>query len=99
MRIGSFLLVAIGIVCAACTATTSADIACQAAGGVCIALPEGGGPAPGCGEQMVGQPCDPGAICCTGTPVGAPVAPSDAAYGTTTTFTDAAVVTDAGTAG
>jgi hypothetical protein len=88
MRIGSFLFVAVAL-SAACTATTSADLACQAAGGECLALPDSGGPATGCGEQMAGQPCDPGYVCCTGAPASQPAPQTDAAYGAPTTATDA----------
>ena len=92
MRIGVRLLVGIGIFsvivaiagASGCTANTSADDVCTAAGGTCLLTTD----MVGCAEQLQGSPCDTGKTCCivvdaaagsdTGT---APAPAADAATG------------------
>jgi hypothetical protein len=70
MRIGALLLVGLGFVfVAACSgapysADTSANGVCEAAGGTCLAVPDGASNPAGCGEQMTNATCDPGLVCC-----------------------------------
>jgi hypothetical protein len=86
MRIGALLFVAIGLLsAAACSASTSSDLACNAGGGTCIANTN----LLGCGEEISGLPCDTGYTCCSLTPgsSGSGSSSSDAA---TTSSSDAA---------
>jgi hypothetical protein len=80
MRFGVLLLVGLGLFSLAhCTANTSDNLVCESAAGMCLPVPEGGLPA-NCGEQLTGAVCDPGFICCSGTPENSPTPPpSDAA--------------------
>jgi hypothetical protein len=77
MRIGAVVLV-VGIfsaVVGACTATTSADLVCQSAGGVCLLSTD----LVGCAEELQAAPCDNGYTCCTPYPDGGtPAATPDA---------------------
>jgi hypothetical protein len=62
MRIGALLFVAIGLLsAAACSASTSSDLACSAGGGTCVANSN----LLGCGEEISGLPCDQGYTCCS----------------------------------
>jgi hypothetical protein len=77
MRIGALVLVVgifsavVGVV-GACTATTSADLVCQSAGGVCILSTD----LVGCADELQGSPCDTGYTCCTPLADGSTPAPT-----------------------
>ena len=61
MRTGVLLLVGLGLLCgAACSASTSADLLCISAGGVCLATATAGS----CLDHLP-EPCDTGYVCCT----------------------------------